>query len=146
MSHPPVSLLIHFRKKSHSAHLFGYKCPHDGLQPLPTFCEFESSTPTAEIPYEFTKEFILDFSECKYLGEIHQTIQSVLELPDWYEQNLDALWNTVTGLIFLPTNVTIIFQPQTKQTLQLADEVKKIIDVFKEAENEHGEITLNIIM
>lgn len=95
---------------------------------------------------DFTKVFILDFSECKYLGEIHQIIRIALELPDWYGQNLDALWDAVTGLIFLPANVTIIYQPQTKQTLQLADEVEKIIEVFKEAENEYGEITLNIIM
>lgn len=90
------------------------------------------------------KKYILDFSECKYLGEIHQKIQTVLELPDWCGQNLDALWDAITGIMYLPAEITIIFQPQTTQTLQLSDEVDKIITVFTEAANEFGEIVLNI--
>ena len=91
------------------------------------------------------KKYILDFSECNYLGEIHQRIQTVLELPDWYGQNLDALWDSITGIMYLPAEITIIFQPQTIQALQLSEEVDKIITVFKEAANEFGEIVLNIV-
>lgn len=90
------------------------------------------------------KKYILDFSECNYLGEIHQKIQTVLELPDWYGQNLDALWDSITGIMYLPAEITIIFQPQTIQALQLSEEVDKIITVFTEASNEFGEIVLNI--
>lgn len=39
-----------FRKKSRSAHLLGCKRPRNGSLSLPTFCEYESSTPTAEMP------------------------------------------------------------------------------------------------
>ena len=91
------------------------------------------------------KKYILDFSECNYLGEIHQRIQTVLELSDWYGQNLDALWDSITGIMYLPAEITIIFQPQTIQALQLSEEVDKIITVFKEAANEFGEIVLNIV-
>ncbi|MGN1432080.1 MAG: barstar family protein [Ruminococcus sp.] len=91
------------------------------------------------------KKYILDFSECNYLGEIHQKIQTVLGLPDWYGQNLDALWDAITGIMYLPAEITIIFQPQTIQALQLSEEVDKIITVFKEAANEFGEIVLNIV-
>ncbi len=41
--------------------------------------------------------------------------------------------------------ITIIFQQQTAQALQLSDEVEKIITVFKESANEFGEIVLNIV-
>lgn len=91
------------------------------------------------------KKYILDFSECNYLGGIHQKIQTVLGLPDWYGQNLDALWDAITGIMYLPAEITIIFQPQTIQALQLSEEVDKIITVFKEAANEFGEIVLNIV-
>ena len=91
------------------------------------------------------KKYILDFSECNYLGEIHQKIQTVLGLPDWYGQNMDALWDAITGIMYLPAEITIIFQPQTIQALQLSEEVDKIITVFKEAANEFGEIVLNIV-
>ena len=81
----------------------------------------------------------------KRTAEIHQRIQTVLELPDWYGQNLDALWDSITGIMYLPAEITIIFQPQTIQALQLSEEVDKIITVFKEAANEFGEIVLNIV-
>ena len=35
----PASLLLLFRKKARSAHLFGCKRPHNGSLSLPTFCE-----------------------------------------------------------------------------------------------------------
>ena len=66
-------------------------------------------------------------------------------MPDWYGQNLDALWDSITGIMYLPAEITIIFQPQTIQALQLSEEVDKIITVFKEAANEFGEIVLNIV-
>ena len=43
-------LLLLFCKISYSAHLFGPKRPSNGSLSLPTFCEFERSTPTAEKP------------------------------------------------------------------------------------------------
>ena len=45
----PAPLFLLFRKKSRSARLFGCKRPHDGSLSLPTFCEFGSSTATAEV-------------------------------------------------------------------------------------------------
>ena len=39
ISRPPAPLLLLFRKKSRSAHLFGCKRPHNGSLSLPTFCE-----------------------------------------------------------------------------------------------------------
>ena len=33
----------------------------------------------------------LDFSECRYLGEIYEVIRNELELPEWFGTNLDAL-------------------------------------------------------
>lgn len=58
---------------------------------------------------------------------------------------MDDLWDSITGVMHLPAEITIIFQPQTIQALQLSEEVDKIITVFKEAANEFGEIVLNII-
>ena len=36
---------------------------------------------------------ILDFSQCKYFGEIHKIIKEKLGFPDYYGENLDALWD-----------------------------------------------------
>ncbi len=94
------------------------------------------------IDYLYPKDRVLDFSSCRYLGEIHEIIRTELELPDWYGANLDALWDAVTGLMYVPANVRIIFKPEAKASQNLSEEVEKIIAVFVEAEKEYGEIAV----
>lgn len=94
------------------------------------------------IDYLYPKDRVLDFSSCRYLGEIHEIIRTELELPDWHGANLDALWDAVTGLMYVPANVRIIFKPETKASQNLSEEVEKIIAVFVEAEKEYGEIAV----
>ena len=48
----------------------------------------------------------LDFSKCRYLGEIHEVIREKFELPGWYGTNLDALWDSVTGIMYTPADIT----------------------------------------
>lgn len=92
------------------------------------------------INYLYSKNRVLNFSSCKYLGEIHEIIKTELELPDWYGANLDALWDAVTGLMYVPANIKIIFKPKTKATEKLSDEIDKIISVFCEAQEEYNQI------
>lgn len=95
------------------------------------------------IKYFKPKERVLDFSNCKYLGEVHEIIKNVLELPDWYGQNLDALWDSITGLMYVPAEIKIIYKPKEINP-ELSKEIIKIINVFKEAENEYNEISLSV--
>lgn len=92
------------------------------------------------IDYLYPKNRVLDFSNCKYLGEVHKIIKDELELPDFYGENLDALWDSVTGIMYVPANIKIIFKPETKPSADLANAVEEIISVFKEAEEEYGQI------
>ena len=87
------------------------------------------------------KRFNLDFSECRYLGEIYAHIKSALELPKWCGENLDALWDAVTGMMYTPANITI--RSATKRE-ELQQSVDDIIAVFREAEEEYHEITVVI--
>lgn len=88
------------------------------------------------------KRFNLNFSECRYLGEIYAHIKSVLELPHWCGENLDALWDAVTGIMYTPAEVAICPEVRRKE---LQDEVNEIIAVFQEAEQEYHEISLMVI-
>ena len=96
------------------------------------------------IDYLHSKDRVLDFSSCKYLGEVHEIIKTELELPDWYGENLDALWDAVTGLMYVPANIKIIFKPETKATENLSDEIDKIISVFFEAQEEYNQIRVTV--
>lgn len=96
------------------------------------------------IDYLYPQDRVLDFSSCKYLGEIHEIIRTELELPEWYGANLDALWDAVTGIMYVPANIKIIYKPETKASQGLSEEVEKIILLFIEAREEYGQIKVII--
>lgn len=43
---------------------------------------------------------ILDFTGCKYLGEIHLILKTKFGLPEYYGENWDALWDCLDGLFY----------------------------------------------
>ena len=77
------------------------------------------------------KTIVVDFSKCKYPLDLHNEIREKLELPEWYGNNLDALWDMLTGFIETPVTITVIFKPETKSTENLRESVLKIIETFK---------------
>ncbi len=43
---------------------------------------------------------ILNFTGCKYLGEIHLILKTKFGLPEYYGENWDALWDCLRGLFY----------------------------------------------
>ena len=86
------------------------------------------------------KIIVIDFSECKYPLDLHNEIREKLELPEWYGNNLDALWDILTGFIQTPVTITVTFKPKTQAAENLRESVLKIIETFKEASEEDEEI------
>ena len=60
------------------------------------------------------KSVIINFSLCKYPMDLHKEIREKLDLPEWYGNNLSALWDMLTGFIETPVSITVIFKPETK--------------------------------
>ncbi|MCL1951693.1 MAG: dihydrodipicolinate synthase family protein, partial [Oscillospiraceae bacterium] len=89
------------------------------------------------------KQRMLDFSQCSDLGEAHRAIRRELELPEWYGRNLDALWDSLTGIMYLPAEVTIVYDPNHKDKA-LAAEIDKVIEVFRDAEVKCPEIVVHV--
>ena len=89
------------------------------------------------------KTIVVDFSKCKYPLDLHNEIREKLEFPEWYGNNLDALWDMLTGFIETPVTITVIFKPETKSAENLRESVLKIIETFKEASEEDKEIIFN---
>ena len=86
------------------------------------------------------KIIVIDFSKCKYPMDLHNEIRKKLELPEWYGNYLDALWDMLTGFIETPISITVIFKPDTKAAENLKENVLKIIETFKEAAQEDDEM------
>ncbi len=89
------------------------------------------------------KTVIIDFSECKYPLDLHKEIKEKLELPEWYGNNLDALWDILTGFIETPVSITVIFKPENKAAENLKENVSKIIETFEDASEEDEELKFN---
>ena len=86
------------------------------------------------------KTVVIDFSKCKYPMDLHNEIRKKLELPVWYGNNLDALWDMLTGFIETPIEITVIYKPENKAAENLKENVLKVIETFKEAAQEDEEI------
>ena len=84
-----------------------------------------------------TRNVELDFSECSTWGEIYREIKKKLELPDWCGENLDALWDAVTGMMYTPAQITVSKKVRNNS---LAADVQQIISVLYEAEEKYGKI------
>ena len=83
------------------------------------------------------RKFELDFSECSTWGEVYREIKKKLELPDWCGENLDALWDAVTGMMYTPAQITVSKKVKNNS---LAADVQQIISVLYEAEEKYGKI------
>lgn len=90
------------------------------------------------------KKIDIDFSNCEYIGSLHKEIRQKLNLPDWYGENLDALWDSLIGVIETPVDIRIVYKPQTAMTKRMKPYVDEIIAVFNEAVIQFHEINLKI--
>lgn len=87
--------------------------------------------------------FLLDFSDCEYPMDVHELMAEELEFL-FYGYNLDALWDNLTGMIYVPADVTIIYRPKTRRAKELRPLVEKIIEVFMDAQKQYGNIYLTV--
>lgn len=82
------------------------------------------------------KQVVLDFSDCEYIGSIHNVIRDGLNLPEYYGANLDALWDMLTGYIETPICIKIKYNPKKQKAKALNYYIDKIVNVCKDAEAE----------
>ena len=85
------------------------------------------------------KQFELDFTACTTWGEIYAVIKKELELPQWCGENLNALWDALTGIMYVPAEITVC---KNVSNNELVPVVQQIIDVMYEAERIYHEIKI----
>ncbi len=92
---------------------------------------------------EYTiKHFDIDFTECRYIGELYRELKKKLELPDWCGENLDALWDALTGIMYTPAEISVKKSTAWHEIQEYAD---SIVEVMQEAESKYREITVRIL-
>lgn len=79
---------------------------------------------------------IFDFSSIESIDDFYSQFAETFELPDYFGDNLDALWDVITaGEIPLPITIEFVDLPMT-------DEYDSLINLFEQAEEEmDGDLT-----
>lgn len=77
---------------------------------------------------------ILDGEDFKTKEELHRVLKSKLDLPEYYDNNLDALWDCLTGWIEVPVTFEWINFRKSKDNL--GNYAQKLLEVFKYAQEE----------
>lgn len=85
--------------------------------------------------------YTVDFKGVKYYSDIHKALKEGLGFPNYYGENLDALWDCLTETV--GSNVKIIlknYQDVEKINEEYAD---KILRIFKRAKHFADEIEVD---
>lgn len=91
---------------------------------------------------------ILDFTGCKYIGELFREMRTKMEWDDDLGENLSALWDILWGMPYKGDDFTII-RPHLftgiphGQDASFTEYVDKICSIFQRAES-RGLLTVQI--
>lgn len=72
----------------------------------------------------------------------HGIIKSKLDLPEYYGNNLDALWDCLTGWVDVP--ILIKWNNYNESYNHLGSYAKELMSVFEDASNEVEELTFEL--
>lgn len=89
------------------------------------------------------KKITLDFTGCKYIGELHKVLKEALNFPDYYGENLDALWDCMRYSRGISAEIYIKGLSTLPKSLN--DYAEKILEVFDDVHNENTDITFTIL-
>ena len=88
---------------------------------------------------------ILDFSKCKYLGEIHLMLKEKFGLPEYYGENWDALWDCLDDRFCEEKDFTVEIYGYTKLENDLRVHCAAMLEVFDDVHEEHPNVVFKII-
>ena len=82
--------------------------------------------------------FVLDFSEIKTVLGLHQYLKKAFDLPDYYGNNMDALWDCLSCCYNESTTIELrnldVLRKRLEQTTQI------MLEVFQDLHDEDGVI------
>lgn len=88
---------------------------------------------------------ILDFSGCRYLGEVHRILKTGFGLPEYYGENWDALWDCLRYLWADGEKISV----KIYGFLSLPDDVRdyctSMLDIFDDVHKSTPNVTFELI-
>ncbi|ATL41665.1 MULTISPECIES: ribonuclease inhibitor Barstar [Bacillus amyloliquefaciens group] len=83
---------------------------------------------------------VINGEQIRSMSDLHQTLKKELALPEYYGENLDALWDCLTGWVEYPLVLEWRQFEQSKQHTENGAE--SVLQVFREAKAEGCDITI----
>ncbi|AJY75442.1 barstar family protein [Paenibacillus beijingensis] len=80
------------------------------------------------------REVLLDGRKIDHLNELHAALKEALELPDYYGNNLDALWDCLTGWVDMPLTIRWLHVEESERKLGAYS--RQLLQLFRDAEQE----------
>ena len=87
------------------------------------------------ITAEGTFIYTVVFENIQYYVDLFECIEEGRELPDYFGENLNALWDCLTGYIGTPCEIRLY--GLTKLSKRWRREAQEIIDVMEDAAKEY---------
>ena len=82
--------------------------------------------------------FTLDFNEIKTVLELHQYLKEVFGLPDYYGNNMDALWDCLSCCYDETTTIELRNLDMLRKRLD--ETTQTMMEVFQDLHDEDGVI------
>ena len=94
---------------------------------------------------DFDKNIIvLDFSDCKNLGDIHLCLKEKFDLPDFYGENWDALWDSLDDKFFENGECRVEIHGFWQLEKELRDCCGAMLEVFEDIHKEYPNVVFKI--